>query len=135
MNAVAAPAITQYQYLFCRGVQQFYRTVPMMLYVVAGKLGRILCLPYGQVAFVVARVIYAVGDHRALGKTVEIMVVDFLRPLGVQPAVPVKIAQHLLLLAVDAQNGQSLPFEALLQQRDVLELCVPVSYLLQCFAF
>lgn len=62
------------------------------------------------------------------------MVVDLLRPLGVQSAVPVKIAQHLLLLAVHAQNGQPLTFEALLQQRDVLELPVPVPHLLQCFA-
>lgn len=76
-TAVAAPAIAQYQYPFCRWVQRFYRTVPMVLYVVADKLCRILCFSNGQVAFVVLHVIYAVGDHRALGETVEIMVITF----------------------------------------------------------
>ena len=73
-------------------------TLPPACDVITGKLTGVPAGTQVQVAGVAFQIEQAVGNDQPLGRTVEIVIICLDHRLGVQPPLPVEVAQEFLLL-------------------------------------
>lgn len=105
--------------------------VPDPLYVVAHELGGVVAGAYCKIPRVVCQVVDAVRHNHALGECLEIMVVGGRRGGAVHLAVPLEIADCLLFLGVNAEEGDSPLDTGVLRRTYLDELGTPVLHLAQ----
>ena len=96
---------------------------------ITGEFARIGAYPHIQMAVVPHQIKDSVGDDFSLGPTGEIMIKGFKRGLAIHPSVTIELAQVLLLLGVDAEQGIADLDVCLLEVVDIFELGVPIGRL------
>lgn len=127
---IRAATVTEQQQRMGLGVVVLQVLDPHTPQVVAGELGGVAVGAQGHVALIGVDVINAVGNDPAIREAGKVVVIDPAATCRVALARPVEVAQHFLLLGVDAQHGQVLLGEGRTVAADFLELLVALLNLL-----
>ena len=112
-------------------VEMLHVAVPDTLYVFTYKLRGVVAGANGKVSGVVRQVIDAVRHNRAVGEGLEVMVEGLGRGSAVHLPATLEVADHLLLLGIDADDGDTRLDAAALSGANLHELGVPVLRLAQ----
>ena len=99
--------------------------VPHPLNVVADKLGGVMIGAYGQVTNILRDIINAVRNNLSVGKCLEVMVERLGLPHAEHLPVTFEVANQLLLLGINTQNGDTEFRTSLTNVSDMQELGVP----------
>ena len=105
--------------------------VPHALDVVADKLGCVVAGAYREIARVACDVVDTVRHYGPLGESLKVVVVNLGRGRAVNLPVTPEVADHLLLLGVNAEDGYSGLNASRFCSPNLLELGVPVLHLAQ----
>ena len=112
-------------------VEALQVSVPYPLDVVADEAGGVVAGANREVARVVCQVVDAVWHNHAVGESLEVVVESLGRGRAVHLAVPLEVADHLLLLGVHADDGDSRLEAGPLSRVNLHELGIPVLRLAQ----
>ena len=104
---VRAPTVTKEQHPFCLRVLPLQIALPKMGQVVTNESRGVMAVSKAEVSEVVAHVINAVRDDKALSGTFEVVVIHLAVHFVIVLTSTVKIAQEFFLLRVNAQNRHS----------------------------
>ncbi len=132
---VRAAPVAQQQQRVGLGVIELQVLDPHAAQVVTDELGGVAAGAQGHVALVGVDVVDAVRHDSAVREAGKVVVVDPAGTRRVALARPVEVAQHLLLLGVDAQHGQVLIGEGRTVAADFLELLVALLNLFHIVHF
>ena len=112
-------------------IEGFQVAVPDTLYVPAHELGGVVAGAYREIARVVGHVVDAVRHNHAFGKGPEVVVECLGCGGAVHLPVPLEVADHLLLLGVHADDGDSCLHAGGLRRVDLHKLGIPVLHFAQ----
>ena len=102
--------------------------VPDPFDVLADKLGGVVAGSHCHITDILCDVVYAMRDKRSATERAEVMVVRLRTPVRKCPSGSSEVAGQILLLGVDADDGDAGLLQRLAYGCDVLELLVPVLY-------
>lgn len=126
---VGAAAVTEYHKHPGIRLEGLQMLVPAGLDVVADELGGVVAGADGEITGVASDVIDAVRDDGPLGECGEVVVESLWRSRAEHGALPLEVADRLLLLRVDADNRDAGFDTHLPGPADFLELLVPAFHL------